>query len=166
MTLDAGLDGAARVKRLGADFDETKAAIDGQQLGAHVEDGDVDGLAAVPVEVVFGGLNDAAAQARTLVSGIDGQHAEIAMRAAQLGIDGGQQTASSVFENEHDTLLHHGGQAVVVGAGATEEGFDGEGGVNEGDEAGAVGGSGQAGVEVNSRFAVHIRILMSCFPRF
>ena len=43
-----------RVEGLGAGFDIAKAAIDGGQFGAQAEDGNVDSLAALAAEGLFG----------------------------------------------------------------------------------------------------------------
>ena len=140
---------ARHLELFGSGFDEAETAIDGEQLGAEAEDGNVHGLAPFSAEVIFGGGKQAFAQPRALVRGIDREHAEVAASATNFCIDAGEDLAGGVFGEENFAFLHHGGEAFFVGASAFEEGFDGEGGVNDGDETRAVGGGGEADVQVD-----------------
>ena len=54
-------------------FDVAEAAVEWRQFGAKAEHGDVDGLAALLAEMVFGGMKDEAADAGALPCGIDGE---------------------------------------------------------------------------------------------
>ena len=64
MDLDARGELAGGTKILDdAGLDVAEAAIDGQQLRAQVEHGNVDGFAAFGAELIFGGYDDAAGQA-------------------------------------------------------------------------------------------------------
>jgi len=140
---------ARHLELFGSGFGEAEATIDGEQLGAEAEDGNVDGLAAFCAEVIFGGAEQTFAEAGALASGIDSEHAEVAASAVSFCIDTCEDLAGGVFDEENFAFLHHGCEALVVRTGAFEEGFDREGGVDHRDEAGAVGGGSGADVEVD-----------------
>ncbi len=155
MALEAGAERDGVDKWFGSGFDVAEAAVEWRELWAEAEDGDVDGEAALAAEAVFSGVHEAAAEAGALMSGVDGQHAKVAAVAAPLSVDGGEQAVVGVFKDEDGAPLHDVGEAGLVGAGAVKEGFNGECGVDEGDEAVEVGGVGDAEAESGDGCAGH-----------
>ena len=140
---------ARHLELFGSGFGEAEATIDGEQLGAEAEDGNVDGLAAFCAEVIFGRGEQTFAEAGALAGGIDSEHTEVAASAESFCIDTCEDLAGGVFDEENFAFLHHGCEALVVRTGALEERFDGESRVYDGDETGAVRWGGEADVEVD-----------------
>ena len=150
MAFRAVPEGPCKSELLGACLDKSKAAIDGQQLGAEAEHRDVNCLASVSAKVVLGGEDQTAGQPGSLKVGGNGEHAHVAVVSAQLGVDRGQHPASRVSGGlgQKDLALPHARcQPVGVGARAFEEGLDGEGGVDHLRQGGNIGGVRQTDVE-------------------
>lgn len=141
------LDRARHVELFGPSLDEAQALVDREQFRAKAEDGDVDGYAAFCAEMSLGCGEHLFAEAGALMCGIDCELTEVAAIAVGLCVDAGDGIAFGVFREEDFPFLHHGGETLVVGAGALKESFDGEGGIDERDETRAVGGCGEADVE-------------------
>ena len=94
-----------------------------------------------------------AGETLALLCGVDGELAEVAARGRALQSRRRPRSSPGVvFCEQDDALLHHGGASLFVGAGALKEGFDCIGGVDERDEARAVGFGGVAddGVRIGS----------------
>ena len=81
----------------GSGFDEAKAPVDGKQLRAKAEDGDVDRVAAFCAEVIFGCGEHLFAESGALVGGVDCEHAEVAAIAVGFCVDAGEDLASTSF---------------------------------------------------------------------
>ena len=130
VALDAGCELADGAEVLNdAGFRVSEAAIERQKVGPHAEYSNVDGLAAFCAQILFGGLNHQAAETPALLRGIDGELAEIAARAEDLDGYAGKNAAGAVFgdlflRDQDFAFLHRGGQALVVGARAFEEGLN------------------------------------------
>jgi hypothetical protein len=139
--------GARHLKLFSPGVDEAESAVDGEEFRAEAQHGDVDGFATAGTEVILGCGEHLLAEAGALVRGIDSEHSEVTAITAGLCVDGGEDLAGGVFGDEDLAFLHHGGESFVVGAGAFEKGFNGEGRVDEGDDARTVGGGGEADVE-------------------
>ena len=140
-------DGAGHLEFFGAGFDEAQAAIDGKQFGAEAQHGDVDGFATACTKMILGCGEHLFAQTGALVRGINCKLTEVTAIAVGFCVDGGEDLAGGVFGEEDIAFLHHGGESFLVGAGAFEEGFDGEGCVDEGNEARAICGGSEADLE-------------------
>jgi len=77
-----------RVKLFSAGFNEAEAAVDGREFRPEAEDADIDGLAAVRAESIFGCGEQVATEPSALMAGVYGEHAEIAAVPAEFGVDG------------------------------------------------------------------------------
>ena len=144
MALLMVFESAGHVELFGSGLDETQALVNREQFGAKAENGDVDCFAAFVAEMSFRCCEHLFAEAGALVRGIDCELAEVSSIAIGLGVNAGEDLAGGVFSEENLAFLHHGSEALFIRACAFEEGFDGERGVDEADEARAVGGSGEA----------------------
>ena len=100
---------ARHVEFFGSGFDETEAAVDGEQLRAEAQDGDVDGLAAARAEVVLGCGEHLSAQAGALVGWVDRELPEIAAVSVGLCVDAGEDLAGGILREEDFAFLHHRG---------------------------------------------------------
>jgi hypothetical protein len=132
------------VKVLGAGFDVAVVAIDERQFVAEAENGDLNGIASLAAQMLLGGRHEALGQALALVGGIDGELTEVATLATELRVDAAEKLAGGVLCCQNVALSHHRRQTLLVGAGAFQEGFDGEGGVDKRNQARAVGCLGRA----------------------
>jgi hypothetical protein len=162
MALYAGGERLGWMKWFDSCFDVAEAAIDGRQLGAHAQDGDVDGLAALKAEMILGGLNHAAGRAGALVGAIDGQLAQVAAPTADLGVDAAHNRAwrvpdGDILCDQDCALPHHCPEAHAIGARSLKEGLDGEGGVDERNQARRVvfGRVAETEVQGAAGFGVH-----------
>jgi hypothetical protein len=126
------------VKFLGSGLNEAKFAIKGRQLGTLAEDGNINGFTALATKMILGCFNEQASQACSLVRGVYGELPEVAAGAANFGIYRAEKACGAVFGEENITFAHHGGKTNFVGARAFKEGFDGEGGVDQRNQAGTV----------------------------
>ena len=61
---------------------------------------------------------------------IDCELAQVAALAAHLRVDAAEKLAVGVLGDQNASLAHHPRQALLVGARAFEEGFDGKSGVD------------------------------------
>ena len=128
----------------GAVVDVAEFAVEGWEFGAEVHDGDVHVVGAHLSGELFGGGDEATAEAGLLKVGIDGEQAEIAAVATQFDIDDSGKGA--VFVGEEEAAFFEirtgifGREAIAF----DEEGFDFEGLVDEGHQVGEVGFGGES----------------------
>jgi len=147
MTFNLGFDRARGDEILGAGLNEAEPAVDGQQLRTQAEDCDINSFAFLAAKMFLGGCNDPAPKAGSLVSRVYGKLSEVAAQAANFGVYTAQKAAGAVFSQQNFALAHHGRNPDFVRASALKEGFDGEGGVDEGNQARQVGFHRQAEME-------------------
>ena len=130
---------ASGVELLDARLDVAKAAVYRRQFRAKAEDGDIDGLAADLAKAFFGRFHEAPAETGALMSGVHGQHAEIAAGNAKLDIDTGEDCAGGIFRDEDTSLFHHGCKMGIVGPCRFEKLLHRESGVDKRDQARPIG---------------------------
>jgi hypothetical protein len=109
--------------------------------------------------MVFRGFNEQATDARFLMCRVYGELPEVAPGAAHLSVDAGDKPAGAVFSEKNAAFIHYGGETLVVGACSLKEGFDGEGGVDEGNQPRPVGLQRQADMKWSTGFGGGVCLL-------
>ncbi len=125
------------------------AAIDRRKLGAQIEHSDLDLPATLKAQMLFRRCHQADGQPLALMGRIDSQLAQITSFTPRFGVNAAQKLAVSVFSRKNGTLAHHCRHTLVVGARTREEGFNGEGCIDDGNQARPVSGGG--GADLKSR---------------
>src|SRR5262245_4707073 len=97
-----------RIRRhgLGTGLDVAEPAVEGRQLRAEIDDSDVYRGAAGAAGVLFSRFHEKTSEALPLPRRIHGQHAEVAVVAAELDVDARRERPFPLGEEERAPLEH------------------------------------------------------------